>query len=124
MHWWCTYWKRPFKDPLLQSYTFEELMYEFHSIREHEKAEVERTEQKADKIEEDKEAAVKDWADKLEAEELEAEKLQAEKASQDPAKDPANVKWMQEQIALQKEEFGEEFGEDVNLDFGPLDKKE
>lgn len=28
--WWCRYYKRPYKDPLLQEYTIEELLLEFY----------------------------------------------------------------------------------------------
>jgi len=31
--WWCHYYKRPAKDPLLQQYTFEELIIEFFEQR-------------------------------------------------------------------------------------------
>ena len=106
------------KDPLLLSYTFEELMYEFHSVREDEKAIVERAEQETDKIEEAKEKATLDWVEQMEAEEA------AERA-EDPSKDPANIKWMEEQLALDKKMFGEDFGKDLDLDFnsdGKIDK--
>jgi len=97
------------KDPLLLTYTFEELVYEFHSVHEHEKAIVERVKQEDDKIEETKEQATMDWADQMEAEE----------AAENPAKDPANVKWMEEQLLKDKETFGEDFGEDLSLNFDP-----
>jgi len=102
------------KDPLLLSYTFEELMYEFHSIHEHEKATVERVKQETDRIEDIKDQAVTSWADQMEAEE--------EAAAQDPAQDPANMKWMEEQLAQNKKAFGEDFGEDLSLDFDSSDK--
>lgn len=98
------------KDPLLLTYTFEELMYEFHSLNEDTKAIQERVQQESDKIEEAKEKAALSWVDQMEAEE-------AAEAATDPTKDPENVKWMEEQLALEKEKFGEDFGEDLNLDF-------
>jgi hypothetical protein len=100
------------KDPLLLTYTFEELMYEFHSMREHDKAAGERAEQENDKIEEAKDKAAQDWVDQMEAEE----------AANDPMKDPANIKWMEEQMALDKEMFGEDFGKDLSLDFNSPNK--
>lgn len=30
--WWCKYYKRPYKDPLLEAYTFEELFYEYWDV--------------------------------------------------------------------------------------------
>ena len=102
------------KDPLLLSYTFEELMYEFHSVRENEKAIVEKAEQETDKIEEAKEKETLSWVEQMEAEEA-AEAAKA--AAEDPSKNPANIKWMEEQLALDKKTFGEDFGEDLNLDF-------
>jgi UDP-N-acetylmuramyl tripeptide synthase len=102
------------KDPVLLSYTFEELIYEFHSVSEDVKAAKERVEQEDDKIEEAKEKANSDWIAQMEAEEAAKE---ATIATMDPLKDPANLKWMEEQLALDKEKFGEDFGSDVNLDF-------
>jgi hypothetical protein len=108
------------KDPLLLSYTFEELLYEFYSVREHEEAIIERVKQEADKIEEAKEEADLDWVARMEAEEAAAE-------ASDPSNNPDNIKWMEEQLALDKETFGEDFGEDINLDFnstGQVDDQE
>jgi len=101
------------KDPLLLSYTFEELMYEFQSMREHEKAALEKTEQEADKIEEAKVDEAQAWADKMEAEE-----------ENDPAKEANNIEWMKKQIALDKAAFGEDFGDDIGVDFNSPSKTE
>lgn len=120
MRWWCKQWNRPMKDPLLLSYTFEELLYEFHSVREHEEAIIEKAKEEADKIEEAKEEADLDWVAKMEAED-------AAQEANNPSSDPDNVKWMEEQLALDKETFGEDFGEDINLDFnsaGQVDDQE
>ncbi len=35
--WWCYYYKRPYKDPLLDTYRWEELLVEFFEIKELEK---------------------------------------------------------------------------------------
>ena len=116
------------KDPVLLSYSFEELMYEFQSVKEHKKAQIEQAEQETDKIEEEKEQANNDWAAQLEAEEAAAEAAaEAEAAArikEDPSKDPTNIKWMEEQIALSKEQLGEDFGENLNLDFNQPIKTE
>src|ERR1700686_1993722 len=50
--WWSNTYNRPLKDPLLESYTLEELVYEFYDKIERQKAGEERSTQEADKIEE------------------------------------------------------------------------
>lgn len=113
------------KDPLLQSYTFEELMYEFHSVREHEIAASERVGQEDDMIELAKEQSDQEWADRMEAEEAAEEAAkEAAKIKNDPSKDPANIAWMEKQLALDKETFGEDFGKDLTLDFDTSKKME
>lgn len=118
--WWSRTYNRPLKDPLLQTYTIEELLYEFYDRVERLKAEQERLEQDDVKIEENKDKAAEDWAEKMEREEREAE-LRAEAAKsepkQDPTKDPENVKWMEEQIRQAKQVHGETFGEDIDDNF-------
>lgn len=119
--WWSRTYNRPLKDPLLQSYTLEELLYEFYDRIERQKAEEERLEQDSVKIEEAKDKEAEDWAEKMERMEREAE-MRAEAAKSeaeqsDPAKDPENVKWMEEQLRIGKTIHGETFGEDIELDF-------
>jgi hypothetical protein len=36
---------------------------------------------------------------------------------EDPTKDPDNIKWMEEQMKLAKQQFGETFGNDIEEDF-------
>jgi hypothetical protein len=120
--WWSRTYNRPLKDPLLLSYTLEELLYEFYDRIERTKAEAERLEREDDKIEEDKERAAVDWAEQEEKRELEAAmKAEAAKAEskpvEDPTKDPANIAWMEEQVQKAKEVFGESFGEDIEENF-------
>jgi hypothetical protein len=119
--WWSRTYNRPLKDPILMSYTIEELLYEFYDRVERTKAEQERLEQDSVKIEEDKDKAAEDWAEQMERQEREAElRDQAGKSEQpikDPTKDPANIAWMEEQIQKGKEEFGESFGEDIDEGF-------
>lgn len=118
--WWSRTYNRPLKDPLLESYTLEELLYEFYDRIERLKAEQERLEQEDVKIEESQDKAAEDWAEKMEREEREAEmRSEAAKseAKPDPTKDPANIKWMEEQLEAGKKIFGETFGEDIEENF-------
>lgn len=119
--WWSRTYNRPLKDPLLQSYTLEELLYEFYDKIERRKAEEERINSEADKIEEDKEKNVLDWAEQEEQRELEALKANASaeegKITQDPTKDPSNVAWMEEQLKKAKEVYGDSFGDDIEDEF-------
>ena len=112
MSWWSDRYNRPLKDPLLLSYSLEELAYEYYLHIERRAAENERIEAENDKIEEAKLKADQEWADQMEAEEEEDES-----APPDPTLDPANIKWMQEEIEKNKQELGEDFGEDLSLDF-------
>ena len=127
--WWSNLYNRPLKDPLLLSYTLEELLYEFYDRIEREKARYEQTEQETDKIEDDREKDNLDWAEEEERKEMEAlkaaKKDMVELSDQEIAdsiiNDPENQKWMQEQlekeIAEGKATFGEDFGEDIEEEF-------
>lgn len=119
--WWSRTYNRPLKDPLLLSYTLEELLYEFYDKIERRAAEEERSESDSVKIEEDKEKSVLDWAEQEEKRELEELKSKAAseeaKPTQDPTKDPENVKWMENQLEQGKKIFGESFGDDIEEDF-------
>jgi len=133
MDWWSQHYNRPLKDPILQTYTFEELMYEYHTNQERKAAQNSVIELDADKIEEAKEQADQEWADKMEKEEAEelaqliaakkkkaAEEEAAEKKAAeqlDPSKDPSNVEWMEQQIERAKKEIGPEFGKDLKVSF-------
>ena len=115
--WWSTTYNRPLKDPLLESYTLEELLYEFYDKMERQKASEERVTENADKMEEAKEKEVLDWAEQEEKKELEEMRKMAEKPA-DPTKDPANIKWMAEQMKQAKQTHGDSFGEDIEETFG------
>lgn len=116
--WWSKTYNRPLKDPLLLSYTLEELLYEFYDKIERKKAEEERINSENDKIEADKEKEVLDWAEEEERKELEALKKEAgKKQNIDPTKDPDNVAWMEKQVQQGKAIFGESFGEDIEESF-------
>ncbi len=117
--WWSTQYNRPIKDPLLESYTFEELLYEFFDKSERQKASEENVVKETDKMEDAKEKEVLDWAEEEEKKELEEMKRAAEKmkSSQNPTLDPKNIKWMDEQMKKYKAEHGDSFGEDIDESF-------
>ena len=116
--WWSKTYNRPLKDPLLLSYSLEELLYEFYDKIERKKAEEERMNSENDKIEADKEKEVLDWAEEEERKELEALKKEAEnKQNADPTKDPDNVAWMEKQLEEGRKRFGDSFGEDIEENF-------
>jgi hypothetical protein len=114
--WWSRTYNRPLKDPLLLSYSLEELLYEFYDRIERQKAQTEQTEQEDDKIEENKEQEALDWAEQEEKRELEAMRQQGEE-SLDPTKDPQNIAWMEQEMQKAKDIFGETFGEDIEESF-------
>ena len=132
-NWWCNHYNRPLKDPLLQQYTLEELAYEYYLVGEIALYQQEKINKKADKIEEEKLEAAEAWADQMEKEEQELEELMRSKKSSptdqvnedepqneiiNPESDPRQVEWMEEQIKQNKLVFGEDFGDDIKLDFG------
>lgn len=118
--WWSRTYNRPLKDPLLLEYTLEDLLYEFYDKVERRLAEEERNKEQEIDQEIAKEKADLDWAEKMEQEELAQMKAKAaavEKKVEDPTKDPDNIKWMEEQMRIHKEQFGETFGEDIEDNF-------
>jgi hypothetical protein len=114
--WWSRTYNKPLKDPILQSYTIEELLYEFFDRIERQKASDEALEQENVRIEEEKDQANLDWAERMEREEMEAEMRSQSNKLTDPsntANDNAESAWMEQQIMSGKEQFGESFGEDI-----------
>lgn len=103
MMWWCRKYNRPLKDPLLLSYTPDELAYEYFLHIEIQNAAEEQVELETDKIEEDKEKAALAWADEMEEEDEE---------SIDEAQ-----KWMQSIIEQHQNTDTPNFGEDLNIEF-------
>ena len=101
--WWSKEYNRPLKDPLLQSYTLEELVYEYQDRIERRKASEESLEQESGKIEDEQVQANLDWA--AEEEKKEREEMELMRAAAEDAESEG------------KEEHGEEFGEDLNIDF-------
>ena len=109
MSWWSRTYNRPLKDPILQSYTLDELYYEYRDKIERDIASKEASEQETDKIEEEKIDDALAWA---EAEE-EKERIANEKVSVSKE----DIEWMDDQIKKAKEQFGEDFGKDIEEDF-------
>jgi hypothetical protein len=97
---------------MLDSYTLQELLYEYFEKTERILAEKERTDADSDKIEEENYDAALAWAEEEERKELEALAAK-EKKPVDPLKDPNNLKWMEEQMKKAKEVYGNDFGEDI-----------
>lgn len=127
-HWWSKTYNRPLKDPLLLTYTLEELLYEFFDRVERERAADTQVEVDADRIEDKKVQENLDWAEEEERKELEALRKQQEEVAQkaeetsiDPSEDPDNAAWMEEvlrkEMEAAKAEFGEDFGKDIVEDF-------
>ena len=92
----------------MQEYTLYELLYEYHDSIERVNAKEYRFELETDKIEEEKEQETLDWIEEEERKEREAEEAAKQKQLEE------DEKWMIEQL---KKERGEDFGEDINLDF-------
>ncbi len=111
--WWSKLYNRPLKDPLLLSYTIEELLYEYYDKQERELAEMEAHEEGADRMEERKVQSNLDWAAEEEKKELEA--LKAKELTE--ANAPDDEEWMEEQIQKELEQgrklYGKDFGEDI-----------
>ena len=103
------------------------MLYEYYDRIERTAARNELANKEETRQEEEKDKDSQDWADQMEHEELEAAKAQTStpapanpeevKPVGDPTKDPENIKWMEEQMKIHKQQFGQSFGEDVELDF-------
>lgn len=103
--WWSKTYNRPLKDPLLEQYSIYELIYEYNDKIERKNAQAVSIDQENDKIEEAQEKQVLDWVEEEEKKEREAREAVQKKKDEE---------WMLEQL---KKERGEDFGEDINLDF-------
>lgn len=114
-YWWSKTYSRPLKDPLLQTYTLEELYYEYKEHSEREKAAKERVEQEADNIDKAKEDEALAWAEAEEKREAENMKASAGEPGWSPT--PEDRAWMEDQIKQGKEMFGDDFGDDISEDF-------
>ena len=124
MLWWSNQYKRPLKDPLLLSYSLEELMYEYYAHTERNIYEQEQLQAENDRIEEERIQADEDWADDMERQEAEERvaRAEAEKAKQikDPTQDPEHLEWVEKQLK-ESDTIFEDFGQDLNIDFGGED---
>jgi hypothetical protein len=114
MSWWSKTYSRPLKDPLLQEYTLEELYYEYRDRIEREKAAQEAAEQKADNIEQEKIDDALAWAEAEEKAESEG-KTDSNGNTWLPSEE--DKAWMEKELQQAKEEFGDDFGEDINEEF-------
>lgn len=117
--WWCNRYTRPLKDPILQEYTFEELMYEYYDYTVREEARKNNIDKQADIIEEEKEKETLDWVAEEERKELEAEKAKEQAKSAEPSAE--DKEWMrkqaEEQLKINKELYGDDYGEDLSINF-------
>lgn len=76
-----------------------------------------RLEEESDKIEDNKLQESLDWAEAEEKKDLERMKAMMEAKAQDPMSDPANVEWVNKQLEAARQEYGEDFGDDIDMDF-------
>lgn len=106
--WWSRTYNRPLKDPLLESYTLYELLYEFNDKKERVNAANMAFEAEADKIEVEQEQEVFDWIEEEERKDREAAEAALAQQKED------DELWMLEQL---KKEHGDDFGEDLDVDF-------
>ena len=114
--WWSKYYSRPLKDPLLESYTLEELLYEYFDIIKRKEAEEEEAKAINDKIEDEKLDATLKWAE-------EDERLEAELAAQEEMlkNSLGDKQEPQNEQSEQKNEPNEEvYPEEINSDFSDL----
>lgn len=120
--WWSRTYSRPMKDPLLASYTPEELMYEYldNTCRTEHAEEVSQKE--VEQQEDSKHDEAMRWAEEEEAKDrAAAEALAKAKIGAVDPKTPdltlEDVKWMEEQLNQEKELLGDDFGEDFSGEF-------
>jgi hypothetical protein len=115
--WWCGHYRRPYKDPMLNEYTFEELFYEYWDITS--------KDQEATPTDEIPQEEY-DWAAEEEAKELAEEALRNQENDKiEPEADPAGDEaWAQQYIANTSENTlvnpsGDEadFGGDIDATF-------
>ncbi len=107
--WWSKQYNRPLKDPLLESYTLPELLYEYYDKSERALAAEEVIELNTDKIEAAQEEETMGWVEEEERKDREAEETEAK-----AKKEAEDEKWMLKQL---KKEHGDDFGKDIDTDF-------
>ena len=97
-------------------------------VKEKEAYREELAEEQADKIEEAKIQEDEDWADQMEAMEMAEMQAQAEEPEEkpepyDPRTDPKNIEWMEKHMEENKLFFGDDYGEDISLNFDDSEDK-
>ncbi len=92
----------------MQEYTIYELFYEYHDREQRALATEENVELITDKIEMEHEEETLDWIEEEERKEKEAEELAKKE------QEKADEQWMLKKL---KKEHGDDFGEDVDIDF-------
>lgn len=112
--WWSKFYSRPLKDPILESYHVYELAYEYFDKIERDKAAVLASEQEADKIEDEKIQEALDWVAEEEKKEAEALAIRRQQEAEEEKKrlQEQDEGWM---IAQLKKQYGDDYGEDINL---------
>jgi hypothetical protein len=113
--WWCKKYNRPLKDPLLQEYSYEELLYEMSAYSELQKSLDKLAEEEADRIEDEKYEEDLAWAEQMEKEFAAQQAPVDTPKPTDPSLDPANIEWMNKAIQEEKARLGEDFGEDLSF---------
>jgi hypothetical protein len=113
--WWSNYYERPLKDPLLESYTLEELLYEYHDKVERRKAEEQSSDKEADRIEEERIKTSLDWAEEEERKELETIRVQEAEEAKRKAEEQIEI---ERQIEIARNTIGGDFSDDIDTDFG------
>jgi len=115
--WWSSYYSRPLKDPILQSYTLEELLYEYYDKIERSKVAeenkiIEEENQETECLQDNL-----DWAEQEEMKELANNNNIKQKLNETITKTKTDEEWMRERIIEEEKAQDSSFGEDINLDF-------
>lgn len=104
--WWCNHYKRPYKDPLLDSYTFEELFYEYWDVTLPSREESEEQEKDPKEVPQQE----YDWAAEEEAKEL----LEQQNKDKVAAK-PENDNILEENDSISDAEWADKYLKDNSL---------
>lgn len=113
--WWSRHYQRPLKDPVLLSYTIEELLYEFFNSKERSEAMKQQLEEQDDRIEEEQHQGALDWAEQEELKELEQLNAQSNREPYKPTAE--DTEWINKQLQEAKERYGDDYGKDIDEDF-------
>ena len=110
---------------MLQSYTLEELAYEYFDKHEREEYAKQQEEEIVQHQEEEKHDEALKWAEEEEEKErntanMESPETEVKSPISPPLATqltPEDIKWMQDQLAEDKKHFGNSFGEDIIEEF-------